>query len=492
MRMLDGLISWLKGEKPKPQEQYVVPPFVSDPTPSITAPTEPPSVPTPAPSKEKKEGTLTQPNPETLTAGVLNGTQDSLHNVAQETLVQPTKKDKDAFYTRLANFTSFLEVDSSATLRPVTDTTKDTPAREHAERFYVCPRDKKDGLTIGYGTFFTKQGALIKEDEALLDLITFATYKKDKKGNEISVPANLSKAEKHKLIKNLLQNMGTRENVNKKQLNEFAYHITPESADKILYHRFFEKNQELDRLIGDKKRDPLLEWIATDLNYQGMLKSDKLKAMLREGKIIKSPKNGAYNGYLPVPKLNKDGDPDLRALGRRIVADYYETIKTKFPFSPNMTETQRKEHAEHLHKYVAAYAGEALGSYSSKHMNLGISRAFIREIASLGSIQIEHDRLGRDLTEQEIQQAKQTAKQNSESYYLTNQPTPVRVQTAKKIVADAKTNLAKTMKLDTNITQNNKADKQPNLLQQLKKSGQNISAQETISTKTNQKGPSRT
>ena len=282
--------------------------------------------------------------------------------------------------------------------------------------------------------------------------------------------------------------MGTRTNVNQDELNKFPYHITPESADKLLYKRFFEKNQELNRLIGNKKRDPLLEWIASDLHYQGMLKSDKLKAMLREGKILKSPKNGKYNGYLPVPKLNKDGDPDLRALGRRIVADYYDTIKTKFPFSPNMTEEERKKHADQLHKYVAAYAGETLGSYGSKHMNLGISQAFIREIASLGSIQIEQDRLGRDLTEQEILQARQTAKQNAESYYLTNQTTVKRVQAAQKMAADARTNLAKTTKV-ANPTQKVAATTvktatktKPNLSKTLGNAGKNISQERTTST----------
>ena len=495
--MLEGLISWLKGEKPKPQEQYFIP--VSEPTPNGAAQSITPSEAGPTPNgaaqaivssvarNEEQNGTLTQPQPETLTTANLNEATGSLHDAAQKTLVQP-KNNSNPLLTRFANFTSFLEVESTARLRHTTNATKDTPARKHAERFYVCTRDKKDGLTIGYGTFFTKQGALIKEDEELLDLITFATYKKDKNGNQISVPVNLSKDEKRALIKDLLKNMGTRTNVNQKTLNDFPYHITPESADKLLYKRFFQKNQELNRLIGDKKREPLLEWIASDLHYQGMLKSDKLKAMLREGKILKSPKNGKYNGYLPVPKLNKDGDPDLRALGRRIVADYYDTIKTKFPFSPNMTEEERKKHADQLHKYVAAYAGETLGSYGSKHMNLGISQAFIREIASLGSIQIEQDRLGRDLTEQEILQARQTAKQNAESYYLTNQTTVKRVQAAQKMAADARTNLAKTTKVAgptqkvAATTVKTATKTKPNLSKTLGNAGKNISQERTTST----------
>ena len=503
MRMLEGLISLLKGEKPKPQEQYIVPtsalkttpnaaaqsitPSAAEPTPNEAGQTITPSV---APNAEQK-GTLTQPQPGTLTTGNLSEANDSLHDAAQKTLVQP-ENGSNALLTRFANFTSFLEVESSARLRPSSDATKDTPSRRHAERFYVCPRDKKDGLTIGYGTFFTKKGALIKEDEELLDLITFATYKKDKKGNEISVPVNLSKDEKRELVKNLLINMGTRGNVNQDELNKFPYHITAESADKLLHHRFLKKNQELDRLIGNKKRDPLLEWVASDLHYQGMLGSDTLKAMLREGKILKSPKNGKYNGYLPVPKLNKDGDPDLRALARRIVADYYDTIKTKFPFSPNMTEEERKKHADQLHKYVAAHAGEVLGSYGSKHMNLGISQAFIREIASLGSIQIEHDRLGRDLTEKEIQQAKQTAKQNAESYYLAKQSSVKRVQTAQKMSADARTNLAKTTKAAgptpkvATTTVKTATKTQPNLSKTLGKAGKKLP--QGTNTSTNRSG----
>ncbi len=498
MRLLEGVINFFLGRKTQPQSQPTFtaadtgdipqqsqqptnapplnenstektnPPLTSD----TTARTENPTPVTP----EEGNTTLTQPNASTLTGSSLNPSHESLHAAAEGTLVQPTQTDQEALMRRLAFSTSFFEAPSDAWLRrsPV-----DAPPRLHADRFYVCSGDKRDGLTIGYGTFFTKEGALIKADEDILDLVTFAQYKTNEQGEKISVPVQLSREEKKRLIKNLLQNMGTSSNVNQRALRSFPYHITQESADALLLHRFKEKRQELNRLIGPQNNGPLFDWLATDLHYQGMLESPTLKQMLREGKILKSKKRRPDNDYLPLPNLNKEGDPDLRDLGRRIVADYYEIIKTKYPFSPHMTQEERANHAEQLHKYVAAYAGEILGSYRSLHMTLGVSRAFIREMATLGSIQIEYDRLGRNLTEKEIAKIKQKARENCEAYYLLNTPEKERVEAARQIVTNSKAILDKTT---TTMQERAMQPRQANLNQHLTESGLQISQENTPAT----------
>lgn len=473
MRVLNGILNLFR-KKPLPPEQPQLPPeFITSQqiTPFPPQQAEDEARQQTTPSSAEQTGTLTPPNANALKEGVLNESHTNLHEAAAETLVQPTSQDQEALTQRMAFTTSFFEVESTANLHRPPHQTTDAPPRVGAERFYVCSLDKRDGLTIGYGTFFTKEGALIPEDAELLDLIQFAQYKKDKNGPLVSTPVSLTPKRKKELIKDLLKNMGTIKNPNTKRIKSFPYHITQESTEALLLHRYKKKKQELNRLIGDKKREPLIEWIATDLNYQGMLGNPKLKQMLREGKILKSKKRRPNNDYLPLPNLNKEGDPDLRDLGRRIVADYYTLIKTKYPFSPHMTEEERQKHADQLHKYVAAYAGEILGSYHSKHMELGISRAFIREMATLGSIQIEHDRLGRDLTEKEILAIKQKARENCETYYLANQSTSKRVIQAKKITSENAQKLAATMKA---INNRNLAVNQPNPERKLSKSGQNI------------------
>jgi len=477
MRVLDSFLNLFR-KKPLPPKQPVFSPkFLKD---QQTAPIptqqveDKPHQQANSSSPANQTGTLTPPNANALQGDALNNSPTDLHEAASETLVQPTNQDQEALTRRMAFTTSFFEVESTAKLRIPSNETTDTPSRRGADRFYVCAADSQSGLTIGYGTFFTKEGALISADEELLDLIQFAQYTKDKNGHLVSTPVSLTTKRKKELIKDLLKNMGTTKNPNTERIKAFPYHITQESADALLLHRYKKKKQELNRLIGDNKREPLIEWIATDLHYQGMLKSEKLKQMLKNGQILKSPKGQAYNGYLPVPNLNKEGDPDLRDLGRRIVADYYTAIKTTYPFSPNMTEEERQKHAEQLHQYVAAYAGKVLGSYHSKHMSLGVSRAFIREMATLGSIQIEHDRLGRDLTEKEILAIKQKAKKNCEAYYLSDQPTPKRVAKAKKIATETAKKLAATMKA---INNRNLAVNQPNTENKLTKVGQNITSE---------------
>ncbi len=406
------------------------------------------------------EQTLTPPKMDGNSISEVVEESASLQAQAQKSLIQPPAPTKEecraALLKRYGCITAGFEVEPDAGKRQNASLENNTPQRKHADRFYVCTRDEKDGLTIGYGTFFTKQGALIEADEELLDLIEF-TPKKANNDHEI---VNLSKDEKRVLIKNLLKNMGTITAVNQTALDNFPYRITATSADKLLMHRIREKNAELTRLVGDKSGEPLLEWLATDLHYQGRLTGNR-QVMIKENKIIKN--NKERTGYLTIPQLNKEGDPNLRQLGRRIVADYYEMIKQTHPFSPNMTEEERKNHAEQLHRYVAGHAGAVLGSFNSKHTSLATSRIFIKEIASLGAIQIERDRLGRDLTPAEIQQACEKSKQLCESYYLTGS-TPNRVAKAKEMVSEAKKQL----------NQQKIASAKPNATQTLRSAGKNI------------------
>lgn len=451
MQIPSGLINWLSNlfkdedEKTQPAVPQVTPPVMQ-----LQEMVEDKSI---APAEA--EQTLTPPKVNGNSISEVVEESTSLQAQVKESLIQPpapTKEEcREALLNRFGCITATFEANPTDGERIASDPTADTPQRKHAERFYVCTRDEKDGLTIGYGTFFTKQGALIKEDEELLDMIEFAVWK-DEKGNKIIIPdekkggtyteevVSLSREEKKELIQKLLKNMGTRTDVKQDKLDKFAYHITATSADKLLMYRLKEKNAELPRLVGDKSADPLLEWLATDLHYQGRLKSENLKQMLKENKIIKDTKNGVITGYLKVPSLNKEGDPNLRQLGRRIVADYYEIIK-KYNFPDKMKDEERKNHAELLHQYVAGHAGEILGGYHSKHTNIPNGKIFMREIASIGAIQIERDRLGRDLTPAEIQQACEKSKQLCESYYLTGS-TPTRVANAKKMAGDAKKQLS--------------------------------------------------
>lgn len=456
MQIPSGLINWLSNlfkdedEKTQPAMPQVTPPVMQ-----LQEMVEDKNI---APAEA--EQTLTPPKVDGDSISEVVEESTSLHTTAQKSLIQPpapTKEEcREALLKRFGCITATFEAEPKDGERIASDPTIDTPQRKHAERFYVCTRDEKDGLTIGYGTFFTKQGALIKKDEELLDLIEF-TPKKATNDSEI---VNLSKDEKRALIKNLLKNMGTRTAVNQKALDNFPYRITATSADKLLMHRIREKNAELTRLVGDKSTEPLLEWLATDLHYQGRL-TGKRQVMIKENKIIKN--NKERTGYLTIPQLNKEGDPNLRQLGRRIVADYYEMIKQTHPFSANMTEEERKNHAEQLHRYVAGHAGEILGGYNSKHTNIPNGKIFMREIASIGAIQIERDRLGRDLTPAEIQQACEKSKQLCESYYLTGS-TPNRVAKAKEMADDAKKQL----------NQQKIASAKPNATQTLRSAGKNI------------------
>lgn len=153
MQIPSGLINWLSNlfkdedEKTQPAVPQVTPPVMQ-----LQEMVEDKSI---APAEA--EQTLTPPKVNGNSISEVVEESTSLQAQVKESLIQPpapTKEEcREALLNRFGCITATFEAKPTDGERIASDPTADTPQRKHAERFYVCTRDKKDGLTIGYGTF---------------------------------------------------------------------------------------------------------------------------------------------------------------------------------------------------------------------------------------------------------------------------------------------------------------------------------------------------
>ncbi len=379
----------------------------------------------------------------------------SLYDQSTYPILNNPQKDRQALLTRFANVSSFFEVEAKADLiEPLTTLTpNDIPARKPALRFYNCSADEQPGLTIGYGSYFRKNGGLIDEDKKeFLPYLTlyfsagenkgkevFFKEKTDINGNKkiVAVPkdnltqeeiiAGLATHEKEKEleIKDLLQNMGTTKNPDKKNIDGFEYEISDICARDLLYSRYTAKNKNMykEKYIGDKKPSILVEWLANDMHYQGLLKNFKGKEKLKADII---DKRNLAKATLPVcdkqgrQKKDKNGKPlfsfSLRRLSRRIVADLHNNKIKENPFPPKTDPIARKKHAELLSKHCAAYVTQMIGAKDEGLYNSPIANKLAEELTSLALIQIKTEQYGRDLRAEEINATRLEAKNLVQPY----------------------------------------------------------------------------
>ncbi|MBO7244458.1 MAG: hypothetical protein J6V53_04165 [Alphaproteobacteria bacterium] len=381
-------VSSLAEQSPAPETTVA---DVAEPTPTLTA-TEPEITHTPVAEPEPEISYFFTPRQTPLTA-------------------EEREAGIRAHRVRLGNVTSSFE----APINPAIDmpdrrepteaelaTHTDIPLLMPETRFYWCPGDQRRGLTVGYGTFFQESRRLIPEDQLLLPHLQILNLNT----NEY-IEGNQSRAD---VIHELFPNIG-----NDKKLKTKPYYIPIESADDMLYTRFNSKTTDLDRLLSNKgrrrvqPRSALVDWVASDLYYQGSLSS-------KTG-IPDFAANDINKRKLPKP------DPsNLRLTARRTCADLQDIINAN-PFPEGATEAERQEHARRLTEYCTAYAAHQMTRanppeyYTKNHV-----QAHIKDLSSLATMDIARNYYGRELSAEEIRMCRENSAEIAERIFAAEYP----------------------------------------------------------------------
>ena len=354
---------------------------------------------------------------------------------------------------------------------------EDVPLLMPSTRFYWCRGDRRAGLTVGYGTFFTKNQRLTPEDQSLLPSLQILN-----RNTQQEISNNQPKAN---VIHSLFPHVK-----NDARLRDQPYYVPVSSADAMLRQRFIEKTTDLDRLLSSKgqrrvlPRSTLVDWVASDLYYQGALSSKTGIPDFAENTINKS-------------KLSRLAQPtNLRLTARRTCSDLQRIVNAN-PFTPQMDEVQRQQHAQNLAEYCTAYAAHQMTKanpqyyYTRTHV-----QAHIQDISSLTIMDIARNYYRRNLTREEIRRCASSAGEISGRIFSDNNPQlyALRLSVSKegdiqnpvghyhasdKLFAEAqRTPIAPTRQTSTAHTSSpENQGLLPNLTARLHLSGQNISNQ---------------
>ena len=452
------------------------------PTPPKPAPTQTPvtNVETPSQSQESKPAQTTPPLQEPTPVPSQEAQPASPFFFVPNDMslsIQEAKAGAEALLVRLSNVTSCFE----APINPETQMPdkrtptaqeraqkKDIPLLMPATRFYWCKGDKRPGLTVGYGTFFQKKEKLTPEDQSLLPSLQILNRR-----TQAAITGNQPKAN---VIHGLFPHVK-----NDSKLKNQPYYIPVQSADAMLFARFCEKSTDLDRLLSNKgkrvvqKRDVLVDWVASDLYYQGALSWKTGTADFAANNINKQKLS-----IKPNPK-------NLRLTARRTCADLKSIIDAN-PFTPQMNEDQRQAHAQKLSEYCTAYTSHQMTRanpayyYTRNHV-----QAHIQDISSLAIMDIARSYYGRDLTKDEIYMCTERAADISRQIFSSKNPQLSAIKMTleheseiknpmghyradKKLMAEAKKK-EQTPTAQASPKQNPSVN-QPNLTASLKQSGQ--------------------
>ncbi len=448
-------------------------------TPSSSAPTSAPQetpppikaeVPTPAP--------ISEPEP-MLTEEEIGSSP--LFFIPRDTPLtdQEQQAGTVALRHRLANVTSSFEAPINPQTQmpdrrtPTADELRqgeDVPLLMPATRFYWCRGDRRAGLTVGYGTFFTKNQRLSTEDQSLLPSLQILN-----ENTRQQIRGNQPKANViHALFPHIRNNA---------QLRTQPYTVPVASADAMLRQRFIAKTTDLNRLLSARgqravaPRDVLVDWVASDLYYQGALSSKTGIPDFAENTINKN-------------KLSRSPQPtNLRLTARRTCSDLQRIVNAN-PFTPQMDELQRQQHAQALAEYCTAYAAHQMTKanpqyyYTRNHV-----QAHIQDISSLAIMDIARNYYGRNLTREEIHRCASNAGEISGRIFASNNPQlyALRLSVSKEDDIQNPAGhyhatpelLAKAQMSPIPNPQANNNQNQPNLSARLQQSGQNISTRST-------------
>ncbi len=456
-------------------------------TPPVTpvAPT-PPEVEQETPTQITLEAATSRPTPAPNVTDVPeNISMTPLFFIPRDTPLTNQEQEAGtvALQHRLANVTSSFE----APINPQTQMPdrrtptaeelrqgEDVPLLMPSTRFYWCRGDRRAGLTVGYGTFFTKQQRLTPEDQSLLPSLQILN-----ENTRQQITGNQPKANViHELFPHIRNN---------ERLRSQPYTVPVASADAMLRQRFIEKTTDLDRLLSARgrrevaPRDVLVDWVASDLYYQGALSSRTGIPDFAENTINKS-------------KLSRSPQPtNLRLTARRTCSDLQRIVNAN-PFTPQMDEIQRQQHAQDLAEYCTAYAAHQMTKanpqyyYTRNHV-----QAHIQDLSSLAIMDIARNYYGRNLTREEILRCASNAGEISGRIFASNNPQlyALRLSVSKEddiqnpaghyhatpeLLARAQSSPIPSPQANNNQNQENR----PNLSARLQQSGQNISNQPAV------------
>ena len=457
-------------------------PSYSNTAPSSTAPANAPQE-TPAPIAPEVQTPAPTCTPEPMPTAEEIGFSPLFFIPREDPLTEQEQADGViALRHRLANVTSSFEAPiNPRTQMPDRRTPtaeelsrgEDVPLLMPSTRFYWCRGDRRAGLTVGYGTFFTKQRRLTPEDQSLLPSLQILN-----RNTQQEITGNQPKAN---VIHSLFPHVK-----NDAELRNQPYTVPVSSADAMLRQRFIEKTRDLDRLLSSKgqrkveARDVLVDWVASDLYYQGALSSKTGIPDFAENTINKS-------------KLSRSSQPtNLRLTARRTCSDLQRIINAN-PFTPQMDEVQRQQHAQNLAEYCTAYAAHQMTKanpqyyYTRTHV-----QAHIQDISSLAIMDIARNYYGRNLRREEIHSYAATAGEISGRIFASNNPQlyALRLSVSKEdniqnpcghyhatpeLLAKAQTSPIPTAQ----ETPPQNQEPRPNLSARLQQSGQNISSRST-------------
>lgn len=280
----------------------------------------------------------------------------------------------------------------------------DVPLLMPSTRFYWCSKDRKPGITVGYGTFFERRASrrLSDEDQRLLPSLQILNT-----NTGVNMTTDRQKAS---VIRELYPYVKNDDALEKK-----PYYVSVESADEMLRQRFDGKTNDLDRLLSNRRRrkvaprDALVDWVASDMYYQGALSGETGIPTFAQNIIDKT-------------KLDPPNPKNLRLTARRTCSDLQAIIDAN-PFTPEMTEVERQEHARNLAEYCTAYTAHQMTRHSPDfYYTRNHVQAHIKDLSSLAIMDIARNYYGRDLAANEVRHAAEQSSDIADQIFEAENP----------------------------------------------------------------------
>ena len=191
---------------------------------------------------------------------------------------------------------------------------------------------------------------------------------------------------------------------------------------KVFRYEYGLKRSQIDNKIAvcdDKnqieqppKRNPMIEWYATDHHFQGRLvngkgKRPELRKALRKNDISRD----VVGPFMPDQET-------MRAMSRRAGADIYNVIENN-PFKQDMRDEEKQKLAKDLVEFSSIYVVEMMSCYypNSAGYSYQSMKDFGVEMTKLAMAEVAYRYYGRDLTPEELKHIEAQSKAVVHSYF---------------------------------------------------------------------------